>query len=210
MQRSFDDTQKDELLGIRTTGRDDTHSDTFRYPYEPTSYEILDRIADSGYITGGDFLIDYGCGKGRVPIYMNYKTGCRACGIEMMQEFIDIAQANLSSYNKTHKHDKLHNEMSEGVEFINAEAEKYIVPSEATSFFFFNPFSIEIMKRVMKRILDSYYVNPRHITMFFYYPSDEYIAFLMNVPELSFVDEIDCTDIAALEKSRNVVMVFEI
>ena len=46
--------------------------------------------------------------------------------------------------------------------------------------------------------------------MFFYYPSDEYIAFLMNVPELSFVDEIDCTDIAALEKSRNVVMVFEI
>lgn len=28
----------ENLLRIKTTGRDDTRSDTFRYPYEPTSY----------------------------------------------------------------------------------------------------------------------------------------------------------------------------
>ena len=27
----------EKLLRIKTTGRDDTRSDTFRYPYEPTS-----------------------------------------------------------------------------------------------------------------------------------------------------------------------------
>lgn len=31
----------DKLLKIQTTGRDDSHSDTYRYPYEPTSDEYI-------------------------------------------------------------------------------------------------------------------------------------------------------------------------
>ncbi len=33
-------TEKDweKLLRIKTTGRDDSRSNTYRYPYEPTSY----------------------------------------------------------------------------------------------------------------------------------------------------------------------------
>ena len=30
--------QWDKLLKIKTTGRDDSHSDQYRYPYEPTPY----------------------------------------------------------------------------------------------------------------------------------------------------------------------------
>ena len=30
------ETQWDKLLKIKTTGRDDSHSDQYRYPYEPT------------------------------------------------------------------------------------------------------------------------------------------------------------------------------
>ena len=40
----------DKLLHIRTTGRDDSHSDQYRYPYEPTPYSVLERLANSGYI----------------------------------------------------------------------------------------------------------------------------------------------------------------
>ena len=29
--------QWDKILKIKTTGRDDSHSDQYRYPYEPTS-----------------------------------------------------------------------------------------------------------------------------------------------------------------------------
>lgn len=32
------ETQWDRLLKIKTTGRDDSHSDQYRYPYEPTQY----------------------------------------------------------------------------------------------------------------------------------------------------------------------------
>ena len=36
----------DSLLHIRTTGRDDSHSDQYRYPYEPTPYSVLERLAN--------------------------------------------------------------------------------------------------------------------------------------------------------------------
>ncbi len=35
-------------------------------PYEPTPYAVLKRLAESGRITAGNVVADYGCGKGRV------------------------------------------------------------------------------------------------------------------------------------------------
>ena len=48
------------------------------------------------------------------------------------------------------------------------------------------------------------------MSLFFYYPSDEYIVYLMTVDELSFVDEIDCCDLFPGEDVRERIMVFEI
>ena len=48
---------------------------------------------------------------------------------------------------------------------------------------------------MMARILESYYAEPRRIQLFFYYPSDEYISYLMTVEELMFIDEIVCMDL---------------
>ena len=46
--------------------------------------------------------------------------------------------------------------------------------------------------------------------LFFYYPQDEYVAFLMGVDELDFVDEIDCVDLFAENDDRNRVLIFEL
>lgn len=40
----------EELLGIKTSGRDDSHSDGEHHPYEPTDYCVLERLANSGLI----------------------------------------------------------------------------------------------------------------------------------------------------------------
>lgn len=40
----------DKLLHIHTMGRDDSRSDQYRYPYEPTPYSVLERLANTGYI----------------------------------------------------------------------------------------------------------------------------------------------------------------
>ena len=45
------ETQWDKLLKIKTTGRDDSRSDQYRYPYEPTQYCVLERLANNGLIT---------------------------------------------------------------------------------------------------------------------------------------------------------------
>lgn len=40
----------DKLLHIHTMGRDDSRSDQYRYPYEPTPYSVLERLENTGYI----------------------------------------------------------------------------------------------------------------------------------------------------------------
>lgn len=44
------ESQWDKMLKIKTTGRDDSHADAFCYPYEPTPYCVLERLANSGLI----------------------------------------------------------------------------------------------------------------------------------------------------------------
>ena len=63
----------------------------------------------------------------------------------------------------------------------------------------------------MVKILESVRKNPRSMFLFFFYPSEAYIAFLARVDEVMFVDEIDCTDIFPTENDpRNRVMIYEI
>ena len=60
----------------------------------------------------------------------------------------------------------------------------------------------------MARILASYYEKPREVFLFFYYPSEEYISYLMTVDELEFYDEIDCSDLFEGNNLREQIMIF--
>ena len=82
MKEDKNEEKWDRLLRIRTTGRDDSHADQYRYPYEPTPYSVLERLAQSGRIWKKQVLLDYGCGKGRVDFFLAYQAGCRSIGIE--------------------------------------------------------------------------------------------------------------------------------
>ena len=48
----------------------------------------------------------------------------------------------------------------------------------------------------------------REMFLFFYYPSDEYVAWLMTVDELMFTDEIDCRDLFDGKDPRECILVF--
>ena len=130
------ETQWDRLLKIKTTGRDDSHSDQYRYPYEPTQYCVLERLAHSGLI-----------------------------GMK-------------------------HAVSGKRIIFEPVSAEDYPVPTEVDRCYFFNPFSVEILRKVLARIYESYYENQREILLFFYYPSEEYVSCLMTEEQLMFFDEI--------------------
>ena len=87
MKQDKNEIRWDKLLKIRTTGRDDSKADQYRYPYEPTPYSVLERLANSGLIRKNNTLIDYGCGKGRVDYFMAYQTKCKSIGIEYDEPF---------------------------------------------------------------------------------------------------------------------------
>ena len=71
----------DQCLQIQTTGRDDLNADEYRYPYEPTPYCVLERLAHSGLMRKGDVVLDYGCGKGRVDFFLSHQTKAKTIGI---------------------------------------------------------------------------------------------------------------------------------
>ena len=192
-----EDERWDRLLKIRTTGRDDSNADQYRYPYEPTPYPVLERLAGQGLITRKNTLLDYGCGKGRVSFFLSFQTRCRSVGIEYDERIFGSAQANRESAAGGGR-----------TTFFHGRAEDFKVPAESDRIFFFNPFSEEILKKVMGRIRDSWYENPREILLFFYYPSDEYVSLLMTDPDLMFEDEIDCRDLFDGKDPRERILIF--
>ncbi len=187
----------DKLLQIQTSGRDDTNADEYRHPYEPTPYTVLERLADSGLFREEDVVLDYGCGKGRVGFFLSYRTKAKTIGIEYDARIYQSALEN----QKTAKRRS---------DFVLTRAEEYDVPARVNRCYFFNPFSVEILHKVMARILDSYYENPREIFLFFYYPDDAYISYLMTVDELDFYDEIECEDLFAGNDPRERIMIFQL
>ena len=174
-----------------------TNSDQYRYPYEPTPYCVLERLEASGLIGRHDVVLDYGCGKGRVGFFLSYRTKARTIGIEYDERIYQDAMENRKNAVSKSK-----------TAFVLTRAEEYDVPSEVNRCYFFNPFSVEILHKVMARIVKSWYSYPRNLFLFFYYPSDEYISHLMTINELEFYDEIECEDLFEGNSLRERIMIF--
>lgn len=189
----------DRLLKIRTSGRDDTGSDQYKYPYEPTPYSVLERLGNSGEIGKKNTVLDYGCGKGRVDFYLSYQTGCKSVGIEYNERFYQAALRNREKAVSSRK-----------VCFEQQDAAVYQVPEQVDRCFFFNPFCLEILKQTMTRILESYYEAPREIRLYFYYPSQEYERYLNEMDELQYQETIECMDLFHGDNQREKILIFSI
>ena len=187
----------DKSLQITTVGRDETNADEYHHPYEPTPYCVLERLAVSGFFGEDDVVLDYGCGIGRVGFFLSYRTKAKTIGIEYDERIYGQALENRRTTISRVKPD-----------FVLTQAEAYDVPHDVNRCYFFNPFSVEILHKVMARILESWYEVPREIFLFFYYPSDEFLAWLMTVEELDFYDEIECDDLFEGNDPRERILIF--
>ena len=189
----------DTSLRIQTCGRDESGADEYHHPYEPTPYSVLGRLANSALIGKDDVVLDYGCGKGRVGFFLSYRTKAKTIGIEYDERIYQSALEN-------------HKTTVSGIKpgFVLTRAEEYEVPADVNRCYFFNPFSAEILHKVMARIMESWYASPREIFLFFYYPADDFLSYLMTVDEVEFYDEIECDDLFEGNDPRERIMIFQL
>ena len=189
----------EQVLQIKTTGRDDSCSDAEHHPYEPTDYCVLERLANSGYITKQNTLIDYGSGKGRVSIFMANQTRCHSIGIEYDERLYERAIVNGESPAAKNR-----------VSFVLGDAATYTLPDNADRCFFFNPFALHTIKRVLGNIFDSLYHHPREILLFFYYVNEEVENFLNNHVRLEAEKPIQCGDLFQEHDEKERILVYRV
>jgi len=114
-------------------------------------------------------FIDYGCGKGRALFCAEYNGFNKLVGVELDKELVAEAKENLRSYSKKRP------ESSFDLVCINAL--DYKIPNEASVFYFFNPFSESILKKVTEAILESYKTNKRKILVIYLNPQHKNVFY---------------------------------
>lgn len=190
------EVELDRFLKIKTNGRDDTNFNFINFPYEPTPYVVLQQLANSGYISKKDKIIDFGSGKGRVDFFLAFATKAKMIGVEIDERLFNASISNQKNAISANR-----------VSFIKSCASKYEIPTDITGAFFFNPFSVEILDEVIKNIKKSKKDIKRDVMLYFYYPSVEYRSYLESDKEISFIEEIDCTDLFKEYNEREYILV---
>lgn len=144
--------------------------------HESTDYEVLMRIFEEIYINPDDTIVDFGCGMGRVLFYCNNRFFCNVTGIENNQEVFNTLYNNAESY-----HVKFM-EQREKFSLLNMHAGEYEIAPTDNFFYFFNPFSADVLENIIKKIMKSVHENLRQITIILYYCTFEMMSVVRKFP----------------------------
>lgn len=177
----------DNLLNINTNNTRSWDASTVHYNrLEPTSYRVLNLLFHDFDIQASDAFVDFGCGNGRVLFYVNYRFGLPVTGIELHPITFEELEVNRDNYLKENK-------KNPDITLLNINAIEYEVQARDSIFYFFNPFSIVIYKKVMTNIIQSLKENPRSIQLIIYYPTPSIIEFLDSHSPFKLLKRIELT-----------------
>ena len=163
----------DKLLNINTIGNQKwENTSTHNHPYEPTLYRALEELFENYELDKDDYIVDFGCGMGRLIFYINYHFQSYVTGVEINERYYESALINKINYVKKNK------KSEDKISFECNLAQQYEISYLDNKFYFFNPFSIQIFSKVIDNILESYEKNMRDTDIIMYYPSVEYLELL--------------------------------
>lgn len=175
----------DKLLYIKTVGLREWLDRASHYNrYEATPYFALDKLVESYKFRKADRLVDFGCGRGRVAFYIHNKFHIPVTGVEVNDITYDEALNNKKRYRHKAKHIKA------PIKFKYGLAEQYEIKGEENKFYFFNPFSVEIFRKVVNNILKSFEKEERPVDIILYYPMPEYKDFLREETPFQLINKI--------------------
>lgn len=154
------------------------------HPYEPTPYSALEELVKHHDISANDHVVDFGCGLGRLNFFLHYYFSPSVTGIEMNEDVYQKALHNLKNYHKKTKTN------IDRIQFYCGKAEDYSIRAEDNQFYFFNPFSVHIFRKVIHNIMKSHEQAQRHIFVVLYYSHEDYLFFLERETNFKLINEI--------------------
>ncbi len=165
----------EKLFNIKTLQiKRSDHKDN--YHYQGASYMVLlglFKIIPDHF--KGKMFIDYGSGKGRALFCAEYCGFNKLTGIELDASLVIDAAKNLTSYSLKRAESTF--------DFIAINALDYEIPTDASVFFFFNPFSEHIMQKVAENILSTYKKNKREVLVIYMNPQHKNVFYKMGFKE---------------------------
>ena len=130
--------------------------------YAPIQYGLLHQVMkskDVAKLISDGVCVDYGSGLGRALLVAASYPFKRCIGIEMVPYLHKLACRNLEK--------AMPNLICEDINFINMDAADYHPADDVTVFVFFNPFSGDILNKVMSNIRISLERTPRnHVVLY--------------------------------------------
>lgn len=175
----------DRSFNIKTTGiREWLDNNTHYNRCESTPYKALERLFKVYKLNKNDHVVDFGSGKGRVAFYIHYHFEVPVTGIEGNDKTYYEAVNNKANYRKKTKH------ISAPIRFKYGLAEHYKVKSTDNCFYFFNPFSIQIFRKVIYNILSSVEEENRVVDVILYYPMPEFKRFLEKNTPFKLINKV--------------------
>lgn len=192
----------DKKLNISTTNERDWQLSIVNYHrLESTDYEVLELIGDQLELHETDQFVDMGCGTGRALFYIHQRFNTSVVGIELHPVTFDELERNRLNYTN-------HFGYSESeIQLIHNYADQYEIQAEDSVFYFFNPFSPQIYKKIIYNILNSKSTYPRDITLILYYPERKTLDFIVNDTEFILINTIK---IPGTKDSRDYVFIFKL
>jgi predicted RNA methylase len=157
------ESRYEKKFGIETM-RIKYSDDEHNFHYQGASYlvllELFRKLPD--YLKEKNF-IDFGSGKGRALFCAEFLGFNKLIGVELDRELVEAANENLKLYTQKR--------MESSFNFVCENVLDFSIPDHTGVFYFFNPFSEQIMNKVIEAI-DSYqlrtkeeifiiYVNPQ-------------------------------------------------
>jgi hypothetical protein len=137
-----------------------------RVSYVPTGRHVLPSILSRRDVGPADVFLDAGSGMGRIVLQAALKYPVRrVIGVEISEELHRIAQTNLAR--------NRHRLRAADVDLVNTDISSFEIPDDVSIVFLYNPFTGEILKDFIDRLVDSVNRCPRRVRVLYINPEDE-------------------------------------
>ena len=168
--RALDGWMFDRRFGVDTCGYILRPSPSIRGsdpalggPYDGTHRSHFRRVMRSLEIRYEEYaFVDFGSGKGRVLLLASEFPFRSIAGVEWSRELHDIAQRNIRRYRGP--------KVCDSIESICWDATQFEIPAGKAIFYFFNPFTDQILSRVLDNIRRSFEEHPRDMVIVYMNP----------------------------------------